>query len=220
MRHSDDELLATIEAEEQTAVNWMSGPLAEERAEALRRYNADPYGNEVEGRSQVVSTDVRDAVEGVMPSLARVFLSGDEVGRFTQISKEDQGADIESECVNWYINTKNDGFSTLYQALKDALLFGNSYIKCWWQTDSAVMVERYSRMSDEEVAMLQQDADIKITEHSEYPDPVAAQMIQQQMQAQWRDDAAAHAAPAHAARCHRRAGAGRGVRRHRRHAAR
>ena len=179
MRHSDAELLATIEAEEQVAINWASGPLAEERAEALRRYNTEPYGNEVDGRSQVVSSDVRDAVEGVMPSLARVFLSGDEVGRFEPISEEDKGAEIESECVNWYIHTKNDGFATIYQALKDGLLFGNSYVKAWWQTDSAVLVERYSGYSDEEFALLQQDGDVEITEHQEYPDPAAGQMLAQ-----------------------------------------
>lgn len=179
MRRSDDELLATIEAEEQTAINWASGPLAEERAEALRRYNVEPYGNEVDGRSQVVSSDIRDAVEGVMPSLARVFLSGDEVGKFEPIGPEDQGAEIESEVVNWYIHVKNDGFATLYQALKDGLLFGNSYIKVWWQTDSSVSVERYRGLSDDEVTMLQQDADVKVAEHTEYPDPAAAHMLEQ-----------------------------------------
>jgi hypothetical protein len=180
MRLTDDELVSAIEAEETTAINWADGPLAEERAQALDRYNKRPYGNEVDGRSQVVSSDVFDAVESVMPGLCRVFLSGDEVGKFDPQSEEDtQAAEVETQACNWYIFTKNDGFEAIYTALKDALLLANSYVKVWWQTREDVMVERYTGMSDEEVAMLGQDAEVKIVEHSEYPDPQAAQIMAQ-----------------------------------------
>ena len=178
MKLSNDELVSAIEAEEQTAINWADGPLADERAEALNRYNARPLGNELEGRSQIVTTGVRDAVEGVMPSLCRVFLAGDEVGRFEPISDEDtEAAEVETAVVNWYIFSRNDGFETIYAALKDALLLGNAYVKVWWQTREDVMVERYSRLSDEEAAAILQDAEVKVVEHSEYPDEAAAQMI-------------------------------------------
>ena len=129
MKLSNDELISAIEQEEATAINWADGPLAEQRAEALRRFNREPYGNEVDGRSQVVANDVADAVEGVMPSLARVFLSGDEVGKFEPIDPSDGSHEIESEVVNWYLMTRNAGFETIYSALKDALLLGNSYVK-------------------------------------------------------------------------------------------
>ena len=58
----DDELVSAIEQEESTAINWADGELATQRAEALRRFNREPYGNEVEGRSQVVANDIADAI--------------------------------------------------------------------------------------------------------------------------------------------------------------
>ena len=178
MRLTDDELVSAIEAEEQTAINWADGPLADARAEALNRYNKQPYGNEVDGRSQVVSSDVFDAVEGVMPGLCRVFLSGDEIGKFEPVSEEDtQSAEIETQATNWYIFNRNDGFGTIYACLKDALLLANSYCKVWWQTKEDVLVERYSGLSDEEAALLAQDADVKIVEHTEYSDPQAQQIM-------------------------------------------
>jgi hypothetical protein len=162
---SNDELISAIEQEEATAINWADGPLAEQRAEALRRYNREPYGNEVDGRSQVVSNDVQDVITSIMPSLARVFLSGDEIGKFEPIDPSDTGAEIESECVNWYLMTRNDGYSTIYSALKDALLLGNSYVKCWWREDNSVKVERYEDLSDEELAIILQDKDVQVIEH-------------------------------------------------------
>lgn len=169
---SDDELLAAIEQEESTAINWADGPLADARAEALRRFNREPYGTEVEGRSQVVDNTIADSVEGVMPALARIFLSGDEIGRFEPLSPEDRGYEVESECVNWYLTTRNPGFEVLYATFKDALLLGNGYCKAWWQTRDDVVAERYQGMSDEEAAMLMQDRDVQVVEHSEYPDPM------------------------------------------------
>jgi hypothetical protein len=162
---SNDELISAIEQEEATAINWADGPLAEQRAEALRRYRREPYGNEVDGRSQVVSNDVQDTITSIMPSLARVFLSGDEIGKFEPLDPSDQGYEIESEVVNWYLMTKNDGYSTIYSALKDSLLLGNAYVKCWWRENKSVKAERYSDLSDEELAIILQDKDVRVVEH-------------------------------------------------------
>ena len=175
---SDEDMLGAIEQEEQTAISWATGELAGVRAEAMRRFNRQPYGTEQEGRSQVVSNDIADAVEGVMPALARIFLSGEEVGRFEPVAPEDQGAETETDVVNHYIMVKNDGFSVLYQSFKDALLLGNGYIKTWWEKQTNIVVERYTGMSDEEATMLMQDKDIEIVEHNEYPDPFAAPVPQ------------------------------------------
>ena len=83
MSHDTDmterELVALVdEAERNSLVN--SGELLTDNEDYLKFYNAELFGNEVEGQSKVVSTDVRDLVESDMPSLARVFLgAGDPV---------------------------------------------------------------------------------------------------------------------------------------------
>lgn len=169
---SDDELVAQIEAEEAEAYGWLSGELANDRTDAIDRFNAKPYGNEVAGRSSVVSSDVRDTVEALMPSVARVFLSGDEIGKFEPISPEDVGYEVESEICNWYLMTRNDGFNQLYAAFKDALLQGNGYVKAWWETKQDIRVERYAGLSDEEAAILLEDDDVEVVEHTAYPDPL------------------------------------------------
>ena len=78
----NDELLSIIEREERQCISSSTGMLAEQRREAMQYYYGQPYGNEIEGRSQVVTTEVKDAVEGAMPSLMAIFTSADEIVRF------------------------------------------------------------------------------------------------------------------------------------------
>ena len=68
----DDEQLKTIIDQEIRNSLGFGGELFEQRRKAMDYYYGDPFGNEVEGRSKVVSTDVYDVIEWMMPSLMRV----------------------------------------------------------------------------------------------------------------------------------------------------
>src|SRR5687767_8565593 len=87
---TDDDLLSLIESEEADCLSYSAGALSEQRREAMQYYYGAPYGNEVEGRSQVVTTEVKDAVEEIMPALMKVFTSSDEVVRFEPQQPEDE----------------------------------------------------------------------------------------------------------------------------------
>jgi len=102
----DDEIVAICQAEIAGSLGFLDGKLAETRLRSLRYYNAEPYGNEIEGSSQIVTTEVRDTVESIMPSLMKIFLSGDKVAQFDPTGPEDeQVADQASDYAN-YIFTK------------------------------------------------------------------------------------------------------------------
>lgn len=87
---SDDEAIAICRAEIAASLGFVDGALAEARLKALRYYNAEPYGNEAEGSSQIVTTEVRDTVEAIVPSLMKIFLSGDKVAQFDATGPEDE----------------------------------------------------------------------------------------------------------------------------------
>jgi len=75
---TETELLSIIATEEQQAIGYQYGQLSSEREQAMDYYMGRAFGNEVEGKSQVISTDVRDAVEGMLPSLLDMFTSSKE----------------------------------------------------------------------------------------------------------------------------------------------
>jgi hypothetical protein len=76
---TDAELLAAIDAAESLALGPTSSEIATDRADAIDRYLGKPYGDEQIGRSQVVSRDVSDVVEGVCANVLKPFVAGEEV---------------------------------------------------------------------------------------------------------------------------------------------
>ena len=76
------ELASLIEQEVSDSIGHTTGDLADARALELKYYNSEPFGNERDGESQVVSSDVFDTVEGMLPPLLRIFTASDDVVRF------------------------------------------------------------------------------------------------------------------------------------------
>ena len=58
---TDEELLARVE-DELSSAQGNNDELSEVRRESLLRYYAEPYGNEIDSRSQVVDTTVMDTI--------------------------------------------------------------------------------------------------------------------------------------------------------------
>jgi hypothetical protein len=174
---TDDQILSKIDNEEQIAYGINDAQLSSERAEAVNFYLGEKFGNEVEGRSQVVSYDVQDTIESALPQLLKVFVSGDEVVKFEPKGPEDQdAADQETDYVNHIVMEKNNGFEIFYVWFKDALLSKNGYVKAYYEEYEEAEEESYNGLTDDQLDMLASDDNIEILEHTSYPDPSAPQM--------------------------------------------
>ena len=175
-------IINAIEGYESAATK--GGQLQVERAQAMDYYLGRAFGNEVDGRSQVVSHDVADTLEWIKPSLLRIFTSGDEIVRFDPVGPEDvEGAQQETDFVNFIITQKNDWFRTAYVWFMDALLQKNGYVKAWYDEKTDVSKERYEGLSEDQFAFIAKDEEFEILEHSAQPDPVALMQLQQAQQA-------------------------------------
>ncbi len=119
---TDDQIVQACETASELALDPYYGQLSQDRQNALKRYKGDPDGTEVPGRSQIVTRDLLDTVEWIMPSLARIFLAGDEVGKFSPVGEQDeQAAEDETAVCNWTVMDRNDGYTQLCTAMRDAL---------------------------------------------------------------------------------------------------
>ena len=168
---TDAELLAIIEQEEANSLSSYTGKLAEQRRQALQYYYGEPYGNEVEGRSQVVTTEVKDAIEGIMPSLMAIFTTSDEIVRFEPQGPEDeQSARQATDYVNYIFSRLNNGFLALYCLFKDALLGKNGFLKVYWEDYEDNHKETYEDLTDDEFHLLLQQPDLELVQHTEEPD--------------------------------------------------
>src|SRR4051812_5346037 len=117
---TEDELLAHVEREEADCIVHYTSLLSEQRRKAMAYYYGQPYGNEVEGRSQVITTEVKDAVESILPSLMAIFTASDEIVRFEPQNPDDEVvAQQATDYINYVFSRKNNGFLSLYCAFKD-----------------------------------------------------------------------------------------------------
>lgn len=162
---TETELLSLIEQEEGQSLSTTTGKLAEQRRQAIAYYNGEPYGNEVEGRSQVVTSEVKDAVEGIMPVLMSIFCSADEIVRFEPQGPEDeQSAQQATDYINYLFTRANRGVLSLYCLFKDALLLKNGFLKVYWDESHKVTTETYEDLGQLELQLLLQDPELELIE--------------------------------------------------------
>jgi len=172
MNIEDMEIIAQIEAQENIAYGVNDSALSNDRAEAIEYYLGEPFGNEEEGRSQVVSYDVQDTIEAALPQLLKVFVAGDKVVQFDPKGPEDQeAADQETDYINHLVMEKNEGFKIFYVWFKDALLSKNGYVKVYAEEEEEEEEYEYKGLTDAQLQMLAADENTEVLEHTAYADP-------------------------------------------------
>jgi hypothetical protein len=167
----ETELQGIISAELEDAVSYIDSDVSPIRAKGTEYYRGDPFGNEEEGRSQVVAMEVRDTVSAMMPSLMKVFFSSENVVEYMPRGPEDvAGAQQATDYANYIFTADNNGFMTTYAIFKDSLVRKCGIAKYYWEDVEEVKIEQYSGLDDQTIQILmQEDAEVKIV--VSYPDP-------------------------------------------------
>ncbi len=151
--------------------------LVQDRARAMDYYMGRMTNDmpTEDGRSQAVSTDVADTIEGLLPHLMDIFTSGDEVVKFEPVGPEDElAAQQETDYINHVFLQKNPGFMILYNWFKDALLSKVGFVKALWEEEEREQRETYKGLTDEQFALLafavqQSKGQMEIISHTERP---------------------------------------------------
>jgi hypothetical protein len=86
----DNKLRSVIESEIDDAIGYLETETTDERQQALEYYMREPYGNEVEGKSSIVTGEVAEVVDGAMPQIMRVFTSSDDAVQFEAVNQGDE----------------------------------------------------------------------------------------------------------------------------------
>jgi len=165
---TDDELASKLSNEIESASGNFNTELSEQREDAMKYYLGEKFGNEIEGRSEIVTTDVRDTIEYIMPSLMRIFTTHNNVAEFEPQGPEDvEMAQQATDYVNYVFNKQNNGFKVLYDAFKDALISKTGVIKHFWEEKTEVSKENYTNLTEIEYQSILANDDMEVIEHTE-----------------------------------------------------
>jgi len=160
--------------------------LGQKRAKAIEYYLGLNTNPAPQGRSQVVDRSVYETIQVMLPSLVKIFAgSSDEVCKAIPIGPDDEaGAEQTTAVLRHYVTEKNNWEQICADWIHDGLLLMNGYCMAYWDESEKLTREVYEGQSEDQAAMLLQDANIEVVQQSRTVDKQATQEAQEAYQAQ------------------------------------
>jgi hypothetical protein len=128
--------------------------------------------SEEEGRSKVMSSDVRDATQFQVPSLLDIFFGQESVVEYRADSPQGAPPQVRelkiaqaaqaTDYVNAVIMEDNPGFLVFDAIFKDALIRRVGIVKWWWETFYRVEGHEYEGLSQEQFQTLAADPEVDL----------------------------------------------------------
>lgn len=124
-------------------------------------YNGDTYGNEVEGRSQIVTREVRDAVETAKPGLMRTLFGSHAIVEYAATQPEDVPfAKDATSYARHVVFNDNRGYMEFLSAIEDALIRKTGVLKLWWDESRTPVQTRHTGVTEADLELLASDDDV------------------------------------------------------------
>ena len=155
---------------------------SEYRQKSLQYYNGDMRDvDDREGRSKVISNDLRSSYKKVMPSIMRTFFGGDKVVEYVSTTPEgdyEGHAEQATEYVNRVlVPDKRCGIRrAIHDAIFDALVIRTGILTWEAFTETRVEMHHFSEQNEEAMLGLQGE-DIEVLNVEEYVDSATGQPL-------------------------------------------
>ena len=164
----NQELSNLIDSHINDSLGFIETETSRERQTALEYYLREPYGNEVEGRSQIVTGEVAEVVDGALPQIMKVFTSSNKAVEFEPVNEGDGAlAEQMTAYANHIFYKDNNGFEIMHDWFKDGLLQKVGVVKAYWDDKKDITVEKYQSLTEDELTMIMQDDEVEIVEQEE-----------------------------------------------------
>ena len=156
------ELSGIIKAEMDDARDFID-QVGNERSENTDYYlGSEPYATS-ELQSEYISTDVRDSVLFMLPSIMRTFFGSKKIVEIIPHGPEDiELAEQQTDYINYVISQKNNGFQVMYNAFKDALVRKSGFVKAYYDEGLTVTNHSYTGLTPTQRDALLADEEIEV----------------------------------------------------------
>lgn len=181
---TETQIKVMTDAEMRQSAGYFGGKLSEMRRKAeyyfLGLAKGDLAPPEIEGRSTVVDTTVRNTILWMQPTLIKTFCAGDSVVEFTPTSEDDEEkAKLATDYINYIFYKQNPGFQIVSTWFTDALLQKVGVLKVWWDNRVEETREEYKGLDDVALSQVMEDDEVEAIEHKQYEDEDAAEQKRQ-----------------------------------------
>ena len=146
--------------------------LSADRKEAELLYKGDvaKWLKDKDGRSKVVSGDVRSTINKVLPSLVRTVLGNEIIGQYGAMNENDTAAALQAtEYVNLHLLDRARARDAIYDAMHDACRIRNGILHVCAVKKTDVRGSSHENLSDQSLIAIVQTEGVEVLEHSETP---------------------------------------------------
>ena len=162
--YNEEELQGVLKSEMDDAKDFID-QIDEDRADATDYYLGNAPTAQSSMQSEFVSTDVRDSVLFMLPSIMRTFFGTNKIVEFIPHGPEDiELAKQQTDYINYVIQQKNPGFKVLYDAFKDALIRKTGFVKAYWDDSITASTHEYTGLSPEAYQAITLDPNVEVIE--------------------------------------------------------
>ncbi len=164
----EKELLKILRSEEHDAASFYTSELASSQAQAMERYYAKTYGDELDDRSQVVTHDVADTIDWILPDLERVFASSDDLIALEPAGEADEEhVEAAADYLQHIYFKDNDGDRITHDMAFDGLLQRIGVVSVDWETPKPKPPEELEGVTVEQLSRYVSDPEYEILEQAE-----------------------------------------------------
>jgi len=169
---------ATVRAMIDDAKAFEEDVLSPDREDNLKYFYGEWPTPEGEGKSEAVSTDFRDTVMAILPSLMRIFTSTEHVCNCSpNYEGQEEMAKQCTDYLNYILWEDNPGFLILHDIVKDALRCKTGVVRWWTDNDEEVTEQEYYNITPEQFQyVISENPTVKVLKQD--PDPQNPGIIQ------------------------------------------
>lgn len=150
-------------------IGYEGDELAKSRQLAYDYYFQRPRGDEITGRSEIVTGDVGSMIEANLAQMVTPLLDKRIAGFCAYDEQDEEQANLESDCVQTMLFKRQNGFIELTCGIKDTLQLRNGVVKVYVDTRTHTKQIRKSNVEPEIVTEVL-DKIGKVDVHSYDPD--------------------------------------------------
>lgn len=167
----EKKLVKILLEEESDAALYYDSEIAQSQATAMDRFHAKAIGNEVDdpARSKVVTHDIEDTINWIMPHLMRVFLESDEMLTCEDTAYDDGDAalKIAADYLGHVFFTDNPGDEIIHDFAFDGLLQKMGVARIGWEDPQPKPPQIIEGATDEQLVKYTSDPEYQILEQEE-----------------------------------------------------
>jgi len=167
----------TVSAMIDDAFAYEQDTLAPAREENLDYFYGETPAQEGEGKSSAVSTDFRDTVMAILPSLIRIFTSSENVVNCKPNHQgQEEMAKQSTDYLNYVFWEDNPGFLILHDIIKDALRCKTGVVRWWTDKSEEVTEQEYTNVTAEGLQVIvSENPSVEVLDHE--VDPMVPDVI-------------------------------------------